>query len=104
MSALVNTAYLWSVHLSSSRELHACESQFLLRALKSVSRGFAPGCSRVLYVIQAEYLIAQYLFRNTKILEGKYHMTNAMSLVISARASYHSLLRVLNRNTATSGR
>jgi hypothetical protein len=35
-------------------------------------------------MIQASCLIARYFFHKVKILEGKYHMTTAMSLAISA--------------------
>ncbi|KAI3619378.1 hypothetical protein WG66_012907, partial [Moniliophthora roreri] len=92
-NALLNTAYLWATHLSTLEELKHYESFFLKRALAGISQGLSgtssPGTSvsrstDILSVIQAEYLIAVYYFRNVKILEGKYHMTTAMSLAISA--------------------
>ncbi|KAK7021134.1 hypothetical protein VNI00_017495 [Paramarasmius palmivorus] len=96
INALLNTAYLWAVCLSSptqNPDLKQYEAPFLKRALEAITQGLSgtmsPGmevsrATNVLCMIQASCLIARYFFHNVKILEGKYHMTTAMSLAISA--------------------
>ncbi|KAG7096360.1 hypothetical protein E1B28_003804 [Marasmius oreades] len=84
--ALLNTIYLWGIHLSHEPQVRQHEPQFLAKALQSISHCLAGATSlRVLHTIQASVLIAQYFFRNSRILEGKYHMTAAHSLSIGAR-------------------
>ncbi|KAK0203647.1 hypothetical protein DFS33DRAFT_1274815 [Desarmillaria ectypa] len=96
VAALLSAAYLWGIHLSPSQEIAAWEGLFLAQAVNLASQGLA-NCSshpyRVIQCIQAEVLLAQYFFRNMKMLEGKYHTSAAVSLVLSS-----GLHKVRSRN------
>ncbi|SJK98509.1 uncharacterized protein ARMOST_01777 [Armillaria ostoyae] len=85
--ALLSAAYLWGIHLSPSPEIAAWEGLFLKQAVNHATQGLA-NCSShpygVIQCIQAEVLLAQYFFRNMKMLEGKYHTSAAVSLVLSS--------------------
>ncbi|KAL0568318.1 hypothetical protein V5O48_013666 [Marasmius crinis-equi] len=87
--ALLATIYLWGAHLCSEDFRRHYESRFAVKAQQSVSQGISvfgrPEGDSILHLIQAEVLLAQYLFRNSRHLEGKYHMTKALSLVTGAR-------------------
>ncbi|KAK0495953.1 hypothetical protein EDD18DRAFT_225375 [Armillaria luteobubalina] len=85
--ALLSAVYLWGIHLSPSRDIAAWEGQFLSQAVKHASQGLASCSSHpygVIQCIQAEVLLAQYFFRNMKMVEGKYHTSTAVSLVLSS--------------------
>ncbi|KAK0220168.1 hypothetical protein IW262DRAFT_1006461 [Armillaria fumosa] len=85
--ALLSAVYLWGIHLSPSRDIAAWEGQFLIQAAKHASQGLASCSSHpyaVIQCIQAEVLLAQYFFRNMKMVEGKYHTSNAVSLVLGS--------------------
>ncbi|KAK0192715.1 hypothetical protein F5146DRAFT_979229 [Armillaria mellea] len=85
--ALLSAVYLWGIHLSPSRDIAAWETQFLVPAVNHASQGLASCSSHpygVIQCIQAEVLLAQYFFRNMKMLEGKYHTSAAVSLVLSS--------------------
>jgi len=83
--ALLNTAYLWGAHLSRSMEISGSEIAFASRALQSTAQALSGDHSQgVVQCIQAEVLLALYFFRNARVLEGKYHTSAAVSLVLSA--------------------
>ncbi|KAJ7069545.1 Zn(2)-Cys(6) binuclear cluster domain-containing protein [Mycena amicta] len=102
--ALLHAVYLWAVHLSGNDDLIATfEARYLSRALRSAvdslssAGNLAP--DTILHTIQAEVLLSQYFFRTTRFLEGKYHMSAAISLVLSS-----GLHRLRSSDTAaTSG-
>ncbi|KAL0058511.1 hypothetical protein AAF712_014805 [Marasmius tenuissimus] len=81
--ALLNTIHLWGAHLSQED----CEPQLVVAALRSVSGalGEYSGGISIFHLIQAEVLLSNYLFSNSRILEGRYHMTKALSLATGAR-------------------
>ncbi|KAJ7914466.1 hypothetical protein B0H13DRAFT_2461358 [Mycena leptocephala] len=92
-AVLLHIVSLWAIHLSGSDEFTAHEARYLSRALRTAvetlsgtqnntSSGTHYGT--VLHTIQAEVLLASYFFRNTRFLEGKYHLSAAVSLVISS--------------------
>jgi len=61
---------------------------FLNRALQSVSLSFCHHASenhpqQVVQTIQAEVLLANYFICNGRLLEGRYHLAAASSLVLS---------------------
>ncbi|KAK0458808.1 uncharacterized protein EV420DRAFT_1540662 [Desarmillaria tabescens] len=74
VAALLSVAYLWGIHLSPSQEIAAWEDKFLAQAVNLASQGLA-NCSVHPY---------GYFFRNMKMLEGKYHTSAAVSLVLSS--------------------
>ncbi|KAG7448458.1 uncharacterized protein BT62DRAFT_1003173 [Guyanagaster necrorhizus] len=87
VAALLSAAYLWGIHLSPSPDIVAWEGLFLAQAVNLASQGLANCPSHpygVIQCIQAEVLLAQYFFRNLKMLEGKYHTSAAVSLVLSS--------------------
>ncbi|KAK0480633.1 hypothetical protein IW261DRAFT_1418996 [Armillaria novae-zelandiae] len=85
--ALLSAVYLWGIHLSPSRDIAAWEGQFLIQAVNHASQGLA-NCSShpygVIQCIQAEVLLAQYCFRNMKVVEGKHHTNSAVALVLGS--------------------
>ncbi|KAF7314584.1 Fungal-trans domain-containing protein [Mycena kentingensis (nom. inval.)] len=109
--ALMHAVYLWAVHLCGRPNLTAMyEATYLSRALRSVVVSLSSGSSgsagsggghntpththgqppsmistsAIIQTIQAEVLLAHYFFRTTRFLEGKYHLSAAMSLVLSS--------------------
>ncbi|KAJ7599192.1 Zn(2)-Cys(6) binuclear cluster domain-containing protein [Mycena floridula] len=103
--SLLNAAYLWGAHLSTSTELCACDVHivFAARAVQATSQALHPAegqAPQILECIQAEVLLALYFFRNGRLLEGKYHTGAAVSLALtmglhkisSASKGFHTIL------------
>ncbi|KAK0194190.1 hypothetical protein F5146DRAFT_998615 [Armillaria mellea] len=85
-TALLSAVYLWGIHLSPISELSGYEPVILQRAIQAVAQGLSTFQPQIIVqCIQAEVLLANYFFRNGRVLEGKYHTTTAISLVLSAR-------------------
>lgn len=83
--ALLQAVYLWGVHLSTSPELSALEPHFLSTAVQHTSAALSTNHThKIIHRIQAEALLAQYFFRNSRMLEGKYHTSAAVSLLFGA--------------------
>ncbi|KAL5492393.1 hypothetical protein ACEPAI_3840 [Sanghuangporus weigelae] len=89
---LMNAIYLWALTLSNEPGFRGHENVFLQRAINMLqnviggevgSSGVATFPTRVLHVMQAEVLIAQYFFTHGRILEGRYHANAAVSLAVS---------------------
>ncbi len=86
LNALMSAIFLWGSHLSHDSDLHRHEPIFLTRTIQEVAQGLASGHPQaVMHCIQAEVLLSQYFFRQSRYLEGKYHGSAAVSLVLSAR-------------------
>ncbi|KAJ6578179.1 hypothetical protein B0H19DRAFT_576655 [Mycena capillaripes] len=83
---LLDVVYLWAIHLSGSDEFTAYEGSYLSRALRTAVTALAETHhhNTILHCIQAEVLLSHYFLRNTRFLEGKYHLSAAVSLVISS--------------------
>jgi hypothetical protein len=83
--ALLSVVYLWGVHLSHSEPLLAQEYTFMTRALQHTATdplGTHP--NNILHTLQAEVLIAYYLFRIGRFVEAKSHTAAAVSLAIGS--------------------
>ncbi|KAK7048805.1 fungal-trans domain-containing protein [Favolaschia claudopus] len=99
-AVLVDVVNLWAIHLSGSPDLLSHEADYLARALRMTAEslyGIAQS-NNVVHRIQAEVLLVHYFMRNGRFLEGKYHLSAAVSLVLSS-----SLHRIRSR-TSTSAR
>ncbi|KAJ7143488.1 Zn(2)-Cys(6) binuclear cluster domain-containing protein [Mycena crocata] len=85
-AVLLDVVYLWAIHLSGSEEFTIYEPHYLSRALRTAVDSLSGTRSHntVLHSIQAEVLLAHYFIQNTRFLEGKYHLSAAVSLVISS--------------------
>ncbi|KAJ7451627.1 Zn(2)-Cys(6) binuclear cluster domain-containing protein [Mycena latifolia] len=84
-AVLLDVVYLWAIHLSGSDEFTMYEVAYLSRALRTAVDALSgTHYNAVLHSIQAEVLLAHYFLRNTRFLEGKYHLSAAVSLVISS--------------------
>ncbi|KIM36232.1 hypothetical protein M413DRAFT_449285 [Hebeloma cylindrosporum] len=84
--ALIYATYLWAIRLSRDPSVKAYESAYLHRATQdaaTILSGSHP--NKILHSIQAEVLLATYFFANGRFFEGKYHLSNAVSTVFSAR-------------------
>ncbi|KAJ7018680.1 hypothetical protein C8F04DRAFT_1150527 [Mycena alexandri] len=62
------------------------DARFLSDALRSTATGLLHTHSpnTILHTIQAELLLTQYFFHNSRILEGKYHASAALSISLSS--------------------
>ncbi|KAJ6557556.1 hypothetical protein B0H19DRAFT_1261167 [Mycena capillaripes] len=84
---LLDVVHLWAIHLSGMDRFSVYEGNYLSRALgtavNALSGTHHP--NTILHTIQAEVLLSHYFLRNTRFLEGKYHITRAVSLAISSR-------------------
>lgn len=85
IEALMSAVYLWGVHLSEDEALLAHHEAFLSRAVSQVSTSLSGTHPRkVIQTIQAEYLLATYFFMSGRFLEGKYHLSAAISIGVAA--------------------
>ncbi|KAJ4479064.1 hypothetical protein J3R30DRAFT_3473875 [Lentinula aciculospora] len=83
--ALLNTTYVWGNHLSSSQNSLEQEATLVSRALQSSAHSLSEAHpQKVTQFIQAEVLLGNYFYLAGKTVEGKYHVTAAASLVLSA--------------------
>ncbi|KAK0210095.1 hypothetical protein DFS33DRAFT_1251608 [Desarmillaria ectypa] len=86
LPALLTTAYLWGTKLSGSSTSTEIEKALLARSLSQVSSSLTSNHPhKVIHTIQTEYLLAYYLLSSGRFLEGKYHVTTAVSLAVSSR-------------------
>ena len=84
--SLVYTTYLWAIRLSQDPSVKAYESAYLHRATQdaaTILSGSHP--NKILHSIQTEVLLSTYFFANGRFFEGKYHLSNAVSTVFSAK-------------------
>jgi hypothetical protein len=85
--ALLCVSYLWGVHLSKSPAL-ACSADLFLRCAQRHIASETSGHSQptnALHIIQAQVLLAAYLFRNNELLEAEVHATGAATLALRYR-------------------
>ncbi|KIK57050.1 hypothetical protein GYMLUDRAFT_173403 [Collybiopsis luxurians FD-317 M1] len=83
--ALMSIVYVWGIHLSQDPSLKQLQENHLTlasRELASSLSGSHP--NKIIYSIQAEILLARYLFSTGKVLEARYHLSRAMSLGIGS--------------------
>ncbi|KAJ6506642.1 hypothetical protein C8R45DRAFT_1175752, partial [Mycena sanguinolenta] len=82
---LLWAVYLCGLRLSKQAQLIAQEPMFLDRALDLTAKGLSGNHpQRVMHNLQAEILLAYYLFASGRFLEGKYHAASAVSLGLSS--------------------
>ncbi|KAF9018505.1 hypothetical protein BDZ89DRAFT_1044453 [Hymenopellis radicata] len=85
LDALMNAILLWGSHLSDITGTNAYEPNFLALAVRDAAQGLASGHPQaVMHSIQAEVLLSHYFYRQSRFLEGKYHASIAVSLVLSS--------------------
>lgn len=83
--------YLWGSHFCKDPALHAREPEYFAEATQRitdalfVSNGTSLRDHAVLFVVQAEILLAYYLFYVNRNLEGRYHASAAGALVLSCQ-------------------
>nr|GAT45826.1 predicted protein [Mycena chlorophos] len=96
--ALLTTVQLWAIHFSRTQSSAPTpesefEAPYLARALAATAdalqhlprRPAAPDQEKVvLQAIQAHVLLANYFFRNVRIVEGRYQLGAAVGLVLAA--------------------
>lgn len=84
--ALLNAVYLYGARLSCIPALTVHEPTLLARAVEAVSCDLAGhGRYPLIQTIQAEVILANYFFCVGRMLEGKYHASAAVALVLSAQ-------------------
>lgn len=82
-AALVHVVYLLGVVFSNDPVLKQQESQILTRALQSLTPALDP--ARIIYALQAEVLLSNYLFHKGRVFEGGYHSAAAVSIAVACR-------------------
>ncbi|KAJ3769329.1 hypothetical protein FB446DRAFT_847790 [Lentinula raphanica] len=86
--SILSACQLFGAYLSPVNELSALQPAFLTQALYDTSTGLSRDpvhlARSILHSVQAEVLLAQYLFINGRALEGKYRISNAVSMVLGA--------------------
>ncbi|KAJ4487711.1 hypothetical protein J3R30DRAFT_3430471 [Lentinula aciculospora] len=83
--ALSSLVYLWGAHLSQDSTLRQLEEQLFARVLQQtaiISSANRP--DNFLYNLQTECLLARYLFSTGKMLEGRYHISRALSIGVGS--------------------
>lgn len=78
------TVYLLGAHLSSSSQ--TLEQNLLPRALHETATAFSNNQhpQRIVHALQSEILLAHYFFACGRFLEGKYHVSAAISISVSS--------------------
>ncbi|KIY65624.1 hypothetical protein CYLTODRAFT_492179 [Cylindrobasidium torrendii FP15055 ss-10] len=85
--SLHSCTLLWGIHLSGNPQLTAEEPMYLSSAAENASQDRARNVGHtrgLLQCIQLEVLLANYLLRSDKLVEGRYHVSQAVSLVLSS--------------------
>ncbi|KAF9493867.1 hypothetical protein BDN71DRAFT_1054655 [Pleurotus eryngii] len=84
--ALMLAVHLWGIRLSDSAEFNDYEELYLSRAVDQVAQSLPLDCPRkVLQKIQAEILLAYYFFSKGRNIEGRYHASIAVGLVLGSQ-------------------
>ncbi|KAF7294545.1 Zn(2)-C6 fungal-type domain-containing protein [Mycena indigotica] len=82
--ALLHTLCAFGAHLSAPRD-RVTEDRFVFRALQATASTTDFATPQILlHTIQAEVLLAYYLWRTGSLLRARVHVNNAASLVIGA--------------------
>ncbi|KIY69900.1 hypothetical protein CYLTODRAFT_488502 [Cylindrobasidium torrendii FP15055 ss-10] len=97
--ALLAAVHLWGIHLGFTGSTQANEQYFLERAVHLAASGLAGAARDILHCIQTEVLLANYFYRNARVVEGKYHADTALSLALGS-GLHHT--RSASRPSATS--
>ncbi|KAJ3761908.1 hypothetical protein EV360DRAFT_36812 [Lentinula raphanica] len=89
LSSLLAVVYFFGCFLSEDPAWQARSSDYLAKALESsnTSSLASQHPQKVLHTIQAEVLLANYLFSAGRLLEGRYHISTAMSLCVGSGLS-----------------
>ncbi|KAJ3786042.1 hypothetical protein GGU11DRAFT_772828 [Lentinula aff. detonsa] len=94
--SILSACQLIGAYLSPVNELSALQSAFLSQALYDTSSGLSRNPAHlarsILHCVQAEILLAQYFFINGRTLEGKYRVSNAVSMVLGG--GFHKIRSV----------
>ncbi|KAF7311287.1 hypothetical protein MKEN_01030300 [Mycena kentingensis (nom. inval.)] len=85
--ALMSTVQLWAIHFTRLQSTNPApeteyEAPYLANALRNMGSALATGGSP-LHAIQGHVLLANYFFRTARIVEAKYHLSAATSLVVA---------------------
>ncbi|KAK7040796.1 hypothetical protein VNI00_009702 [Paramarasmius palmivorus] len=84
--ALRSATYLMGAYLNLDINVAAQAKHLLKQALHDVTHGLSVDHpQRILHLVQGEVLLAQYFFLNGRLIEGKYRISTAISLVLGAR-------------------
>lgn len=83
--ALLYTVYLLGTRLSGSSSLQSIEQELLSRALHETATALSNSTHphKIMHALQSEVLLAYYFFACGRFLEGKYHVSAAISICVS---------------------
>lgn len=84
--ALMVTVYLWGIRLSKAAEFSGYEELYLSRAVDQAAQSLPLDRPRkVLQKIQAEILLGYYFFSKGRNVEGRYHTSVAIGLILGSQ-------------------
>ncbi|KAE9406851.1 hypothetical protein BT96DRAFT_971617 [Gymnopus androsaceus JB14] len=85
-SALSAAMALLGAYLSPSPNILHLKEMYLSKAVQAASLGLSESHpQKILHTLQANVLISHYFFLHGRNLEGRWHLDNAVSLILSAR-------------------
>lgn len=84
---------------SNNPARRATEPQLLSLALQHLTSDMSPG--RIIYLLQAELLIAYYLCQQNRRLESGYHISAAVSIVVAC--NLHKIRTARNLGSSSPG-
>lgn len=90
-TALLNAILLWGSHFSANPSVRAYEPILLTRSVKSLSDALPEVTSlqqNAIQIVQAEVLLSYYFHCQNRRLEGMYHSSAAVSLVLSCKLNH----------------
>ncbi|KAF7312960.1 Zn(2)-C6 fungal-type domain-containing protein [Mycena kentingensis (nom. inval.)] len=85
---LLDVMHLWGIHLATDPRIAASRAQYepalLAHALRSTAGALTSAHPRtLLHAAQASVLLATYFLRNARMVEGRYHASAAVGIVLS---------------------
>ncbi|KAJ7700836.1 hypothetical protein B0H17DRAFT_1005364 [Mycena rosella] len=87
-AGLLSAICLWAAYVSSAGPLASQESNFLSQALPMATAFLSSGHRlKILYGIQTEVLLCQYLLHKGRLVEAQYHLSLAVSHVVLGNLS-----------------
>ncbi|KAH7107230.1 hypothetical protein BKA62DRAFT_649392 [Auriculariales sp. MPI-PUGE-AT-0066] len=97
-AALLNAMFLLAAKFSANPALRVFEARFMTRTTEAISIGLERS-DRLVNIVQAECLLAFYLYANGRLLEGYMHASAAARLAIGL--DLHKLISIdINGNNA----
>ncbi|KAI0782138.1 hypothetical protein C8Q75DRAFT_788457 [Abortiporus biennis] len=83
--ALLSAIYVWGMYFSGNSHFRSNEAACLTRAQQQVAAALSTPHANGMHILQAEILLANYLFNSGRFLEGRAHLGSAIALALCYR-------------------